>query len=80
VYARLALFLGGSTYVWYTGATALALRLAEGDDPTAGPQLALMLPSAALLGLGAAVLWTAQGCVCVRACARYIHTYIHTYR
>ena len=53
-----ALFVGGATYVWYTAATSLALTLA---DQGAQAQLMLMVPSAILLGAGAATLWTSQG-------------------
>ena len=59
--SRVALFLGGATYVWYTAATSLALTFAETADPNVNDQLLLMIPSAILLGVGAAVLWTAQG-------------------
>ena len=47
--------------MWYTAATSLALTFAETADPNVNDQLLLMIPSAILLGVGAAVLWTAQG-------------------
>lgn len=55
---RLSLILGGLTYVWYVIANVLALKY-EGDEAV---QFAVMIPAAALLGVGASTIWTAEGC------------------